>query len=77
MIRDAGLTLLRHQDRTGAVAEIAGRWHAARIRHAAALKREEGEEQFERRQHMLATSAELAASGRLSRMIYFVEKPPS
>jgi SAM-dependent methyltransferase len=74
-IRAAGLTMLRRQDRTGAVAEIATRWHAARLRRAAVLKREEGEEYFERRQRMLATSAELAGSRRLSRFLYVAEKP--
>ena len=58
-----------------AAPEIATRWHAARLRRAAALKREEAEEWFERRQLMLATSAELAASRRLSRFLYLAEKP--
>jgi SAM-dependent methyltransferase len=70
----AGLALLGRKDRAGAVAEIATRWHAARLRRAAILKREEGEEWFERRQRMLATTAELAASGRLSRFLYVAEK---
>jgi SAM-dependent methyltransferase len=74
-IRTAGLTLLLCQDRAVAVADIAARWHAARLRRAAILKREEGEEWFERRQRMLATSAELAGSGRLSRFLYVAEKP--
>lgn len=74
-VKAAGLALLRRQDRAGAVAEIASRWHAARLRRAAALKREEGEEWFERRQRMLATSAELARSGRLSRFLYAAERP--
>jgi SAM-dependent methyltransferase len=74
-IRAAGLTMLHCQDRANAVAEIAARWHAARLRRAAILKREEGEEWFERRQGMLATSAELAQSGRLSRFLYVAEKP--
>jgi SAM-dependent methyltransferase len=74
-IRAAGLTMLRCQNRADAVAEIGARWHAARLRRAAALKREEGEEWFDRRQRMLATSSQLAASGRLSRFLYVAEKP--
>jgi SAM-dependent methyltransferase len=74
-VRAAGLALLARKDRAGAVAEIGSRWHAARLRRAAILKREEGEESFERRQRMLATSAELARSGRLSRFFYAAEKP--
>jgi SAM-dependent methyltransferase len=73
-IRAAGFALLGRKDRAGAVAEIGSRWHAARLRHSAILKREEGE-WFERRQRMLATSAELARSGRLSRFLYAAEKP--
>ncbi len=71
----AGLTLLRSEDRTAATAEIAARWHAARLRRAAALQREEGADWFERRQRFLATTAELAASRRLSRFLYVAEKP--
>jgi ubiquinone/menaquinone biosynthesis C-methylase UbiE len=74
-IREAGLILVRSEDRTAAVAELADRWHAARVRHAAALEREEGTEAFERRQRYYATSAELARSRRLSRFLYVAEKP--
>ena len=74
-VRAAGLTLLGSKDRAVAVADIASRWHAARLRRAALLAREEGEEWFERRQLMLASSAELAGSGRLSRFLYVAEKP--
>jgi hypothetical protein len=69
-VKAAGLAMLRRQDRAGAVADIGARWHAVRLRHAAVLKREEGKEWFERRQRMLATSAEL-----LSRFLYVAEEP--
>jgi hypothetical protein len=58
-----------------AVVEIAARWHAARVRHAAALEREEGAEAFEQRQRYYATAGELARSRRLSRLLYVAEKP--
>jgi len=74
-IEAAGLTLLLREDRTAATAEVAARLHAARARRAAALKREEGDEWFGQRQHLLATTAELARSGRLSRFLYLAEKP--
>lgn len=74
-VQAAGLALLDGQNRAGAVADIASRWHAARLRRAAILKEEEGEEWFERRQLMLATTAELARSRRLSRFLYVAEKP--
>jgi hypothetical protein len=73
-IKSAGLITVDRQNRASAVAEIGARWQAARLRHAVPLKQEEGEEWFERRQRMLATSAELAASGRLSRFLYVAEK---
>jgi SAM-dependent methyltransferase len=74
-IKVAGLTLLRSEDRTAAVAKLAARWHAARARHAAALEQEEGADGFERRQRLYATAAELAKSRRLSRFLYLAEKP--
>lgn len=73
-IRDAGLKLVRKIDRADAVAEIALHWHDARARRAVLLKRDEGEEWFARRQLMLRTSANLAASRRLSRFLYVGEK---
>ena len=74
-IQAAHLTLVSQQDRTAATAEIAARWHAARARHAAALQLEEGAAWFEQRQRFLATTADLASSGRLSRFLYVAEKP--
>ena len=73
-IAAAGLSLLRRADRTAAGAAIAARWHDVRAGHAEALAREEGAEFFSRRQRFLATTAELAASGRLSRFLYVAEK---
>jgi SAM-dependent methyltransferase len=75
-VEAAGLTLLRGEDRTAAAAEIAARWHAARLRRAAVLQREEGADWFEQRQRFLAVTAELAASRRLSRFLYVAEKAP-
>jgi SAM-dependent methyltransferase len=73
-IEAAGLTLVRREDRTAAVADIAGRWHAIRSQHASALMDEEGRDWFEQRQRFLSTTAELAASRRLSRFLYLAEK---
>ncbi len=71
----AGLALLRREDRTETVAGIAGRWHAARARHAAELEREEGADWFAQRQRFLGATAELAAGRRLSRFLYLAERP--
>jgi SAM-dependent methyltransferase len=71
----AGLSLLRREDRTEAVAGIASRWHAVRARHAPELEREEGAAWFARRQRFLEVTAALAASRRLSRFLYLAERP--
>jgi SAM-dependent methyltransferase len=76
-IRAAGLNLIVVHDRTEAVACIASRWGAARERYAEAVRRQEGEDWFARRQRMLAAAAELARTRRLSRFIYLAEKPPT
>jgi SAM-dependent methyltransferase len=73
-IAAAGLTLLRSEDHTAAAAEIAGRWHDARARRRDRLEAEEGTAFFAQRQRFLATTAELAGSGRLSRLLYAAEK---
>jgi len=66
--------LVTSEDRTAATAKIAANWHAARLRHAAELEREEGAERFAKLQHYYATASELAASRRLSRFLYVGEK---
>ena len=76
-IEAAGLTLLRCEDRTSVTAEIAKRWHAARLRRAAVLQHEEGADWFGQRQRFLAMTAELAGSRRLSRFLYLAEKRPA
>jgi SAM-dependent methyltransferase len=76
-IEAAGLAVLRCEDRTAATAEIAGRWHAARLRRTALLREEEGASWFDQRQRFLAITAELAGSRRLSRFLYVAEKPPA
>jgi SAM-dependent methyltransferase len=74
-IEAAGLILLKREDWTAATAEVAARLHAARARRAAALDRKEGADWFGKRQRLLATTAALAKSRRLSRFLYLAEKP--
>jgi hypothetical protein len=76
-IEAAELSLLRCEDRTAVTAEIATRWHAARLRRAAVLQRQEGADWFDQRQRFLAMTAELAGSRRLSRFLYLAEKRPT
>jgi SAM-dependent methyltransferase len=73
-IAASGLTVLRVEDCSAGVAEIGTRMHAARLRHAAVLEREEGADGFRRRQALYAMAAELARSRRLSRFLYVAEK---
>ena len=74
-ITAAGLTVQRAEDRSAGVAEIGTRMHAARIRHAPVLERQEGTDGFRRRQALYAMATELAKSRRLSRFLYVAEKP--
>ncbi len=74
-IATAGLILRKVEDRSAATAEIAARWHDVRARHAGELTLEEGAAWFEQRQLFLATTAELAASRRMSRFLYLAERP--
>jgi hypothetical protein len=57
------------------VAEILACCVAVHARHAAALEHEEGAGWFAQRQRFLKATAELAASPRLSRILYLAEKP--
>jgi SAM-dependent methyltransferase len=77
LIRDAGLNLLKCEDRSSSVAELAARWHAARARHHAELVSQEGTDGFEQHQEFFAMVADLADSRRLSRFLYVAEKPTS
>ncbi|HVP61339.1 MAG TPA: methyltransferase domain-containing protein [Myxococcaceae bacterium] len=66
----AGLEVLRVEDRTAAIAEIAARWFAVRRQRQALLHAEEGVDFYDRRQRFLETTAELARSKRLSRFLF-------
>ena len=74
-IVSAGFHLQNCTDTTQSMADIAFKLHAAREARSQALQDEEGAEWFARRQLFLQTSAELAASGRLSRFLYIAQKP--
>jgi SAM-dependent methyltransferase len=75
VIAAAGLILLRVDDTTEEIATIARELHNARARHAEELARQEDAAWFGWRQRFLATTAELAASRRMSRFLYLAEKP--
>lgn len=71
----AGLRLVSREDLTGAVAQSASRWHAARQSRHVELIRIEGRETFEGQQRFLEVAARVAAERRLSRFAYLAVKP--
>ena len=76
-IAHAGFRLRKCEDTTRATADIARRLHSAREARSTALQEEEGAEWFRKRQSFLATTADLAAGGKLSRFLYVADKPAS
>lgn len=74
MIEQAGLRLVRQEDRTENAALVAGRWHEARRVRRGDLLKIEGEERFEGLQRFFHTVHVLTRERRLSRIAYLVEK---
>ncbi len=74
-IASAGFALQKSVDTTHATADIALKLSAIRKAKSQALQDEEGADWFAKRQRFLQTTAELAASGRLSRFLYVAQKP--
>jgi ubiquinone/menaquinone biosynthesis C-methylase UbiE len=66
----AGFRVLSQTDTTEQVATTAGRWNAARARHARELRELEGDAAFDGQQRFLAAAAILARERRLSRFTY-------
>jgi len=66
--------LLKHEDVSANAALVSGRWHESRQRHKDALIKIEGEERFEGLQRFFLTVHHLTSEGRLSRIVYLVEK---
>ncbi|HVA38100.1 MAG TPA: methyltransferase domain-containing protein [Candidatus Dormibacteraeota bacterium] len=73
-IADAGLELLWCEDTTASVAEISGRWHAARTTRAGSLRPLEGERAFEEHQQCLMLTEQLARERRISRIAYLAQR---
>ena len=74
LVEAAGLVLVKREDKTDGAANLARRWLEVRASFAEQLVKEEGDEFFERRQRFLSTTANLAATRRLSRFLYLAEK---
>jgi len=75
LLAEAGFAVERIDDVTENEAEVSGRWHAARERHAAELTRLEGAETFAGLQRFLATAHRLTRERRLSRFLYLARRP--
>lgn len=74
LIAQAGLKLVRTEDVTENAAQIAGRWHAARMCHRDSLLEIEGVDRFMGLQRFFSTVSLLTRERRLSRFAYFVER---
>ena len=75
LLRQAGLDLVRTEDRTENMATVARRWHAARQERADDLRSVEGDDTFEGQQEFFAVAARIARQRRLSRYAYLAVKP--
>ncbi len=76
LLAEAGLRLLRKEDRTESVEAIARGRRQARAKRAAALRAVEGDATFEGQQRFLEACETLARERRLSRILYLAERPP-
>ena len=69
-LREAGLDLVRAEDATPGVAEIASRWGAARTAREADLRELEGDDSYDDLQEFLDMVELLARQRRLSRFVF-------
>jgi SAM-dependent methyltransferase len=77
LVREAGFDLVRCDDSTDNVANVARRWRDARARHRDALIEDEGAETFEGLQRFLASVHALAEQRRLSRYTFLATRIPT
>jgi hypothetical protein len=74
LLGEAGLKLLRCEDMTANLAEIARRHCAARAAHADALRASEGDTVFEAQNRLGAVAEQLARERRLSHFAFLARK---
>jgi SAM-dependent methyltransferase len=74
IIAESGLRLLACEDVTANMAKVAMARRSARALRSAALRKIEGESEYENQQEFLAVAARVASEGRLSRFLYVSEK---
>jgi SAM-dependent methyltransferase len=75
LIEAAGLQMIRREDVTQTIVDIAGRWRRARAVRARVLRPMEGEQAFDTQQKFFQASERLAAERRLSRFVFVARKP--
>jgi SAM-dependent methyltransferase len=74
LLRAAGFDLLRWEDTTERVADVAKRWLDARARYRAELIEDEGAETFEGTQRFLTVVHTLSSERRLSRHVFLARR---
>jgi SAM-dependent methyltransferase len=75
VLADCGLRLLACEDATQNMFEVAQKRRLARGSREEALRKIEGDENYEQQQRFLEVAARLAGERRLSRFLYVAEKP--
>lgn len=75
VVAHCGLQLLRSEDVTANMANVAEARRSARASRSAALREIEGDPAYEGQQEFLAVAARVAKEGRLSRFVYVATKP--
>jgi ubiquinone/menaquinone biosynthesis C-methylase UbiE len=75
LLLEAGFEILRHEDTTRHVADVAKRWLDARAAYRDALVADEGPDAYEGTQRFLTVVHTLSSEGRLSRHTYLARKP--
>ncbi len=74
LIAEAGLTLVRQEDRTGNAALVAKRWHDARAKYSEDLLIVEGRKRYEALQHFFMMVHTLTVERRLTRVAFMARK---
>lgn len=74
LLAEAGFELLRREDLTATLAELAHRHHEARLRHAQALRALEGDTVYDSLNRYRAIAERLAREKRLSHVAFFARR---
>lgn len=77
LVQQAGFELIRRHDATQSVADVAGRWLAARAKRETTLRDMEGDATFEGTQQFLEVAHRVSDERRLSRFIFLAHKAVS